>query len=92
MATMKMDGGGKSPKKTTTTKLTPVKKLKREELVYSKSGDTTRVKYPEKMSSGGVKSQLSKIMVEKSKKPMSSSGDKPQYPKLMLKKSSRKMM
>jgi hypothetical protein len=50
--------------------MTPVKKLKREELVYSKSKDTTRLKYPEKMSPSGVKSQFTKIMVDKSKKKM----------------------
>ncbi len=91
MATMKMDDGGKSPKKTA-TKRVPTMSLKKEMTTYSKSGDTTKVKYPEKVSPKGVKSQLSKIMVEKSKKPMSSGGDKPQYPKLMLKKSSKKMM
>ena len=67
---MKMDGGGKSPKKTTTTKRVPTMSLKKEMTTYSKSGDTTKVKYPEKVSPKGVKSQLTKIMVDKSKKKM----------------------
>jgi hypothetical protein len=67
MATIKMDGGGKSPKKTA-TKRVPTMSLKKEMTTYSKSGDTTKVQYPERISSGGVKSQLTKITVSKKKK------------------------
>jgi len=47
----------------------PVATLKRVETTYSKSKDgTTRTKYPEKNSSSGTKSQLTKIATPEKKK------------------------
>jgi hypothetical protein len=71
MATMKMDDGGKSPKKTATKKMQTVQVLKKKVTSYPRpSGDTTKVKSSEKMSSGGDKPQYPKLMLKKSSKKM----------------------
>lgn len=68
---MKMDDGGKSPKKTATKKSQPVQVLKNKITSYPRpSGDTTKVKSSEKMSSGGVKSEYPKLMLKKSSRKM----------------------
>lgn len=47
-----------------------VSRVKKEVTEYSRSldGDTTRIKYPPKVSSNGLQSQVTKVLVKKRKK------------------------